>query len=173
MEDKFDIGHRAGIKHQAADALSRPNTERVDDFDIDDDILIMKVNTHAWSQQNNHNHTTPDKSVTETTEPDIATVNEFFRTQSTYTYCDKIQPTMRIPMLSFKFEKNRLSVILSDIVGDVRIIVAQSVRSTILQIAHLSTVTGHSGESRVYDTLQREYFNPNMSTNLLTTKGDC
>lgn len=40
---KFDAGHRAGVKHQAADALSRLRTEGTDKITLKDDLSAMVI----------------------------------------------------------------------------------------------------------------------------------
>lgn len=50
MEHNPDIIHLAGHKHQADDAFSRTSSERVDDFDIDENLPIMAVGTRVQKQ---------------------------------------------------------------------------------------------------------------------------
>lgn len=50
MEYDFDIVHRTGIKHQAADALPRLNIEATKDFNIGDDIPVFTGVTRAQSR---------------------------------------------------------------------------------------------------------------------------
>lgn len=47
LEYDFHLVHRADIKHQVADSLPRPPTEKTDDSDSNDDTPIMAVTTRA------------------------------------------------------------------------------------------------------------------------------
>lgn len=77
MEYEFDIFYRAGIKHQAADTLSRLNTEGTDGSHIEDDIPVMAVAIRTQSRQNKFVDTTLDKTLNEKTEPNLPTLDEF------------------------------------------------------------------------------------------------
>lgn len=51
-ELEFDIVHRDGIKHQAADALARPTTSGTDRAALDDNLPVPvptpKMSAHRW-----------------------------------------------------------------------------------------------------------------------------
>lgn len=59
------------------------------------------------------------------------------------------------------------------IVGDVKKVMPHLVRPNILHLASHSTLAGHPGEHHMYDKLRREYFRPDMSTDMYTTVLHC
>lgn len=57
--------------------------------------------------------------------------------------------------------------------GSVQTSVLQSMRLMIVHLAHLSTLAEHLGERRMYETLKREYYWNNMSTDMYNTVRHC
>lgn len=60
MEYKFDIIHKDGAKHQAADAVSRLNTKETDDSDNYDHIPLMAIAMHEQRRLGESNNNTPE-----------------------------------------------------------------------------------------------------------------
>lgn len=44
-EFEFPIGCHAGIKHEAADAMSRLLTDGIDKIRLDDDVVVLPITT--------------------------------------------------------------------------------------------------------------------------------
>lgn len=120
MEYDFEKIHKSCIKHHVADALSRLNNKETDYFDMEDDVLLMAVHTRARSQQNKSADCTLEKTLNETEEPTLATLEELLCAHITNIYCDKTRCTVGILRLAFNFDKSRLLVTLSPIDGAVQ-----------------------------------------------------
>lgn len=69
MEYYFDIAHRTGVKHQAADVLSRLRTRGTDQFDINDEISVMVVTTRVQMKLTKVQENAPKETHIETDEP--------------------------------------------------------------------------------------------------------
>lgn len=169
MEYDFNIINKASIKHHATNTLSRLNSKKADDSDIDDDIPVMAVNTRAQTRWNKYAYTTLDTNVNETIEAKLSIRNGFLSARSTDAYWEKTQPTVRMPEWSFNFDKNGTSVRLLKMNGAVQEVMQRSLRPIILHSAHHSTLARHRGECRVYDMFRCEYVWPSISINLYST----
>lgn len=80
MHYDFSIDHRAVVKHEAADALSRQLTKRTDESDINDEILIMVIATRALIKLSEIQEHAPKETHDETNEPQRPTVDECMST---------------------------------------------------------------------------------------------
>lgn len=101
---------------------------------------------------------TPEKTQMESNGRKIPILLEFMTVQGTDIYCDGIRSTVKLPGLSFSFDKNGFSEIHSVIDKAVQNVVPQLVHPVILQLTQHSTLAGHIGERRLKDTLRREYY---------------
>lgn len=52
LEFEFDIVHSAGIKHEAADAISSLPTDGADNIKLNDDILVLAITTKTTKTTN-------------------------------------------------------------------------------------------------------------------------
>lgn len=169
MEYNFDIVNRAGVKHQAADALSRLLTKGTDNSDIYEEIPIMAVATPALKRLSNVQDSTPEQTFSETNEPQLPALDELRSAQGADAYCENIRQTVRIPRSSLNSDKNGLLVRHKSTDGSLQKVVTQSIRLITLHSTHYSILAGDSGERRKYDTSRRKYFWPNISTNVDNT----
>lgn len=64
LEFDYDIVHRAGVNHQAADALSRLPSDRTDKTLLEDDLPLLIVNTINKKMDEDPLHMSEDMSST-------------------------------------------------------------------------------------------------------------
>lgn len=87
---------------------------------MEDDIPTMTVDKYEQTGQNNHNHTTTDKTLNETTALDLSTLEDFRCAQSSDSYRDTFQPAVDITPSSFNLDKKRRLIWLLPIDGAVQ-----------------------------------------------------
>lgn len=58
----FEVKHRPGRKHMAADALSRLSTYQIDGYNFDEDLLLY-VNAHFHGKTRQTNHKSANAAV--------------------------------------------------------------------------------------------------------------
>lgn len=138
----FDVVHHAGIKHQPADALSRLPISGADTTTLEDDLLLLEIETlgntdtvihfvdtvsrpHSSLDVMHVISDTPDGTEDTPATPAIA---EFIRKQAKETYCRAT--TSKVGQLNAEFPINYhcLLVRRSTIDGAVRITVPTQIR---------------------------------------------
>lgn len=169
MEYDLEITHKAEAKHQAADTLAGQNTEGTADSDIEDDIRVMAVTTRAQSRQSKIADHTSKRTLNETRDRALPTIDQFLSAQSSNAYSDKIQLKLEIRRSSFNIGTNGLLVRLSPIDSAVRKVVPHLMLLIILCLDHRSHLSGQSVEYQMYDRLRPECDWPNIFTNVYST----
>lgn len=173
MEYDFVIKYQNNVEHQAADELSWLPTkgygwirhQRGDHVDGCSHTRIEKANQSPRRHYRTDSHR--DK------EPYIPSLVAFMSVHRRDAYCDSTRSTVGVPGSCFTFDKNGLLVTHSPIDRFIQKVVPQYMCPIILRLAHPSTLAGHSGKRRMYETSWREYYSSNMSTDVYNTARNC
>ena len=197
-----------GAKHQAADALSRLETNGHDIREIDDDLpgdlalgaisdsigaldlddthddarlypdscaqeAITNVVTRSQSVHPARSDT--EKSVPEAyaDEPALLNVQDIIRAQARDHLCKLFRDTVGLPGTEYSTDVRGLLVRTSPIGQSIQIVAPKAMRNRIMYFAHNSMHAGHPGSSRMYSTLRRSYYWPNMAGDIQDYVAKC
>lgn len=166
----FEVSHRADVKRQAADVLSRLQTNRQDDNDFNYEIPVWPI--QRQSRNDNHQLSCSCRDYdgpTVNCEPqpilsaevnvaELPTIAEFVPAQCKDAFCDQIKRLVGTPNCLFKFDKYGLLVRQAPPDESLQTLVPISLHPTILYLLHLSTVAGHPVECHIYDALRCDYY---------------
>lgn len=185
-EFNFEVNHRASVKQHAAKALSRLPINRTDDYDIGDKIPVLAIQQRFHEEKSQSSCSSQDCSSTRTVcfEPqavittgfddvELPTLDDFIPAQSRDAFCDEMKQLVGAPNFLFKRDKNGLFERQPPLDGCIQKLVPTSLRPTILYLAHYSILAGHPGECRMYDSLFREYYRPNMAADVRNMVPSC
>ena len=180
-EFDFDVEHRAGIKHQAADALSRMTTTGLDTTPLGDDIPCFTADTDF------QNPTPPCRGTTFRLPgiPEVlavpeegsalipVTVSEILTGQAQDPYCRAM--TSEVGKVGSHFEVNRVGLLCrkAPVDGSLQVVIPQSLRARVLYLSHYPRLQGHPGSTRMYETMRRDYYWPHMASDIHQTVTDC
>ena len=199
LEYDFDIQYRKGIKHQAADALSRLETNGHDTAEIDDnlpgDLTIGSIaeDSEALDLGDTYDDSRPyldtfvntDVIANVTTrsrkarvgkggervtlpeayaqEPAPLSPQDIIRAQARDRLCRMFRDTVGTPGSEYSVDGNGLLIRKSPLDQCIQIVAPEGLRKRIMYFAHNSVHAGHPGSSRMYSTLRRSYYWPNMA----------
>lgn len=122
MKFRFDVLHRAGVKHQAAEALSRIITTGTDDKYINDEIPVLATQHHTHNKDMrstcNCNDCDQQAALFEphlviTAKADnvgLETVSNFIHAQSKDAFFDQMKQLDGAPNIYFNFDKKKFLV---------------------------------------------------------------
>jgi len=173
----YDVVHLPGVKHQAADALSRLET---DTNPIDDDLPLLVVEPGSLTPSPisyEAEGPPPSIQIPEVLAVDASdpppTTEEMILAQSEDKYCQQLTATVGTP--GSIFDINRLGVLvrISKLDGAVQVVVPLSLQPKLLRLGHYSLLAGHPGSRRMYDTMRHEFYWPNMARDVYQVVLDC
>ena len=176
-EYEFDVVHRAGVKHQAADALSRLPTDGEDKAPLDDEIPVLVIQhddeqTVSTVVCVHEQYETTDGPAIEL--PDGAlTLDALIRAQKTDTFCKRIADTVDTPGSAFNYDRDGVLVRRSALDGSVQRVIPVAFRTHVLQLMHAIPLAGHPGARRMYDTMRCEFYWPHMANDVYETVQRC
>lgn len=133
------LNHRAGSKHQAADALSRLLTSCSDLNKLEEDIHVMVVtrsNMQALNFPNIDAVDSSDAEIHSTFGDNRPTLLEIIKEQRTHTYCNQVLQDICLPTTSFTYEKYGILVRKAAIDDTIENVVSTSLCKEILHLAH-------------------------------------
>lgn len=181
-EFEFNFVHHAGVKHQAADALSRLPIDGTYNTRLKDEPLALVI----ASGEKMHDTRTPifsfeahtstpmqsvtDTDVTNATSPILA---EFITAHSADEFCQNFARRLDQAGTEFTLEKEGVLVRCTPIDGALQKPVPQSLRHCLLNLSHDPSISGHPGQRCMYDTMRKDYFRPNMASNVYRTVNNC
>ena len=186
-EFEFDIVHRAGIKHQAADALSRLETTSTDETELRDEIPTLteddKPPTTVLAcfdcDELDLNDETCVCTTTDTDEndsdglPSMITDEEFIKQQAEDEYCKEAAKSVGLPGSAFSIDKHGFLVRIAPLDGAVQKVVPASLKDRILKLGHFPPLSGHPGQRRMYDTMRRSLYWQHMANDINNTVERC
>lgn len=178
LEYDYEIQHRPGVKHQAADALSRVRTDGGDETELDDEVPTFECKededtdgTICEIGRTNDSTSTTQDEVEELTRP--ISDEEFIRGQSTDDFCQEVARTVGLPGSKFDVDNAGCLIRRSDLDGSLQKVVPKKIQSRILYQMHYPTSAGHPGSTRTYNTMRREYYWRNMMADIQETVRRC
>lgn len=157
--------HRAGVKHQAADALSRLPTTGADTTTLEDDLPLMAVQKMDSGASAVHfidaqeGDATPavtiianaPKALTKHVDDKPSSIQEFLMEQAQDPYCKIAAKSVGLPNSEYRIDQHGLLVRRSMIGGSIQTAVPQSLRSRVLYLSHHTPIAGHPGQRRMRD----------------------
>lgn len=183
LQYDFDITHRAGIKHQAPDALSRLPTTASDESPVLNDLPLLCVDASLvvedpaiddladrphWSKI----PALPVVSASKFSETPVTT-DEILDAQKTDPWCRQLAETVGSQGSQFAFNSYGLLVRLSRLDGALQVVVPPCLRARILYLGHDTALSGHPGSRRMYDTLRRTFYWPLLASDVADTVRQC
>ena len=174
---EYDIVHRPGVKHQAADALSRLPTTGTDQTDLDDEIptvaAVLKgpmvhqdepeweiipfdsqpLSASTVQHKNHDQQDLDDKPIT---------TDEMMAEQREDPTCLKYASLADNHKSHFSLTSNGLLVRHSPRDNAVQMVVPASLQSRVMYLSHYPVTAGHPQGSKMYDTLRRTHYWPRM-----------
>lgn len=145
----FEVTHRAGFKHYAADVLSQPPTNGADDNDIEDDIQVLDIQQHSCEEKlkQSCNWTECDKTTKVFFEPypimrvkfddvEFPTGTDLILAERKNDFCDQMEQLVGETNCLFTFDKNGLFVRKAPFDGSLPKLVPLSLHTTILHLTH-------------------------------------
>ena len=199
----YDVVHKAGLKHQAPDALSRLTTTGMDDSPIDDEIpdwapesidalaltneapttlMLVKDGTTELDDDFPDDPDSPGEPPSETRLPPSAdpavldepiSLEELAREQKNDRYCRSVAELVGKPQSQYDVDRRGLLVRQSRIDGALQKLVPVSLRARVLHLAHHPLTAGHPGARRMYDTLRTQFYWPHMANDVFQTVRNC
>lgn len=137
-EFNFEIIHRAGIKNQAADALSWLTENGLDRISHEDDIPFMafiRSNKHAFNSPTIDGEYSTHADMNLTFEKDLPTVLDFNESQRVNIYCREASQYLGLPNAALMYDKNGALVRKAPNHAAIRKVVTTSLRTRILHLA--------------------------------------
>ena len=180
-EYDFVVEHRAGIKHQAADALSRLETTGLDTSTLRDEIPCYVVDEDVQGDVLSPGGATPlypgnpDVMTLVQEEAEIlpVTQDDLIREQKTDPYCKAMMGEVGKSGTQFEVNQYGLLCRRAPLDGSIQIVVPASLRARISFLSHYPRLQGHPGTSKMYETMRRLYYWPHMASDVQQTVADC
>ena len=180
-EFDFDVEHRAGVKHQAADALSRMETTGLDTRPLGDEIPCFTTVSDIPGEGLPCRGVTvrlpgiPEVLAVPQEESGLipVTVSEILQGQREDSYCRAM--TSEVGKAGSHFEVNRIGLLCrkAPVDGSLQVVIPQSLRARVLYLSHYPRLQGHPGATRMYETMRRDYYWPHMASDIHQTVTDC
>ena len=192
-EYDFEVEYRPGVKHQLADGMSRLRTGD-DPEEIEDEIPTFAVETDGGeltiSDPTYVRATDADEQISgyflppesesdgvctleEQTDVVPVTADELLTAQAEDPFCQEKSNSVGDPKSQFEFDRYGFLVRRSRLDGTWAKVVPASLRDRILYLAHYTRLSGHPGGIRMYYTLRREFYWPQMANDAFAVVGNC
>lgn len=157
MELDYEINHRAGVKYQAADALSLFSRNGTDDKDIDEVPLLA---IQRQSRKDEHqlrcscrecddtavNFEPHSLLIVKSEDVEVPTITKLLLVRFKNAFRNQMRQSSRTPNCLVKFDKNELLVRQAAHVSSVQKLVPINLPPIILYFACNPTLVGHPGE---------------------------
>ena len=184
QEFDFDIQYRPGSSHALADGPSRLSTAGLDKSHLNDEIpCLPRGSKHLFRPQ-----TKDERSETPSPQGEITSallvrndelrlpisVDEMLSEQSCDEYCQWARRQMDLSTESpFAIDQHGVLIRRSPLDGTLQVVVPESLRRRVLDIAHHPPISAHPGRSRMYQTLRRDFYWPSMTVDIHFTVDSC
>ena len=179
--------HRAGIKHQAPDALSRLDTDAFDAQPLQDDLPVFSIDvTQPLEDPDLYPTADPPRDqldVIETTVLAITpvkdidkraiSIEELLAAQKQDRSCQRYAHTVGCPGSQFTFDHAGILTRISKIDGALQKVLPASLQPRAIYLGHYTPLSGHPGSRRMYDSLRRELYWPFMASDIAQSVKDC
>jgi len=186
LEFEFDVVHRPGIKHQAADALSRLNTQGEDEEPLEDEVPTLLIATEAveadehevcviFPAEDDELPGLPEvlPVVTDPATIKPISVEELIAAQSKDEYCRKLMTESDTEGSRFSYDEEGVLIRLSPLDHAQQRVIPLRLQARVLYLSHYPLTAGHPKGSKMYDTMRRHYYWPNMANDVYQTVRDC
>ena len=101
-------------------------------------------------------------------------VDEMLSEQSCDEYCQWARRQMDLSTDSpFAIDQHGVLIRRSSLDGTLQVVVPESLRSRLLDIAHHPPISAHPGRSRMYQTLRRDFYWPSMTVDIHFAVDSC
>ena len=101
-------------------------------------------------------------------------VDEMLAEQARDEYCQWARRQMDLSISSpFAIDQHGVLIRRSPLDGTLQVIVPESLRGRLLDIPHNPPISAHSGRSRMYQTLRRDFYWPSMTVDIHFTVDGC
>lgn len=118
---------------------------------------------------------TPAQSITyvDSTDAIPPTLEDFITAQSASEFCQIVARQLSQAETEFTLDKEEVFIRRTAVEEALQKLVLQSLRQRLYNLSNHSGLSGHRGQRRMYGTMQRNYFWPNMATNMYKTVSNC
>lgn len=180
LEFDYEVRYVKGKKNQIADAISRLETEGYMDYPVDEDIpcLLLQQDEELNLYDDLPDTTLQDRDfdVVYTVDEGITpvTMEEIILEQAKDAFCCLKRTEMdRDKNSPFQLNEEGALVRIAPFDSATQIVVPRTLRKRVLHSSHYPTTAGHPGGRRMYYTLRRQYYWPQMSSETYTTARQC
>ena len=185
-EFSFEVVHRPGRVHQAADALSRLPTTDVDTEPIDDDlptvpphyddvptVLLCADTSDEYDQT--FELPAADGPVNAIVPADVSPITheEMIREQANDPVCQRYVALSNTTNSVFSLDEHGTLIRTSSLDGSKQIVVPRSLQQRLLYLSHYPLLAGHPGGTKLYETLRIQYYWMFMAHDCYETVRSC
>ena len=177
QEFDFEIQYRPGSRHALADGPSRLLTDGIDKSHFNDDIpclprysKILKGAKLDAEEAKNVIPTNRDSTLVCATRDDLKRpigVEETLAEQAKDEYC--IWARSQIAhgtQTQFVLDQHGVLTRRSALDGSLQMVVPESLRKRLMDVAHSAPTSAHPGRSKMYQTLRRHFYWPSMTVDI-------
>ena len=190
-EYDFIVEYRPGRKNNLADGMSRMPTAAGDQRKLEDDIPCLAILPNPMTETD----PTPVGGLWDTEgecpfvenvkvltlaeeggeESDIVpiTVEEFLQAQATDSFCQEKAKAVGDSDSQFDYDRYGLLVRKAPLDGALQRVVPKALRARLLYLTHYPRLAGHPGGTRMYLTLRRDFYWPQMGNDVHAVARDC
>lgn len=190
----MDISHRAGIKRQAADAMSRVSTCRTDRTKLDDGIPVRIMTTDMLNTDNTEQEQEAPENYEKPTEQefnpyhrklyklaeqvgeigtDIPYFHEFIEAQSVDPSCSKAVTSVGKPSSTSTHDTDGVSMRVLPIVSASKRLVPAILRTKFFRLCQYALLPGHLRERHIYDMMFCKFCWLHVANKVYATVRDC
>lgn len=163
----FEIQHSPGRKNMVADALSRLQTEVMDDADFDKDLPDQY-------DKNIGDVTGEAKEIHENTfSPKKSAFSALVREQNVNPLCQELSKLANIPKGRYSPDEHGVLTRRLRVYGALQQITPTTLRPALLYYGNDQLLAGHLGGRRMYNTMRWFYHWPHMANDFYTYVQKC
>ncbi len=169
QEMDFEVVHRPGIVHRAADALSRLLTEGEDESPLDDEVPVLVVSPQSATRADTLILCDDEAEIEDLRKrPETNTEDEpirrdaFLTAQHNDGECQFFASTANKPGSKFDYDEHGYLIRRSKLDESPQKVVPASLRHRVLYLAHNPILQGHPRTTKMYDSLRQSFYWPMM-----------
>lgn len=181
FEFDFNALHRTGNKHQAPDTLSRLPTDDTNNKTMEEELPVLVIErgdkmdhttTTTIALEARKSAATNAVSNADGTYATPSTLPEFIDAQSADEFCQHAARQLCQAGIEFTLS-NGVLVGRAIIDGDLQKLVSQFLRQSQLNLSHHSSLSGHSRQRCMYDTMRIDYYWMKIARNVYKAVSSC
>lgn len=189
-EYKFDVVHRAGIKHQVADSLSQLSTDGHAKTVLDEVLPFLTITAAPnmedakfdleihYLANKNPDITSPALPAvytlaTSPTPPTEPTTDEFLAKQPKDAFCRVGASTLGTLGSAYTYNRVAFLVCIASIDGAGQKVLPPALQARILYKSHYPRLAGHPIDCGMYASMHREFYWPQKANDWYTAVKDC